>query len=140
MLCILCTQVHSNGYITLYDSVDDKVEGYSYIPASDITFVTGPPILAALWSDVDLYCPAGRDNNTVFYEESNNKALLYMASTLIMHNVFGHFEPHAYWDHYGEEFDPQSLLIVTWNNVQPYDCPSEDEPKVLQLHAHTLVL
>ena len=73
-----------------------------------------PPIIAPLWSDVDLYCEAYHsEENTVYFEETTDPASLFVAASIVAQRT-------------GDvEFRPQSMLIFTWDTVQPYDCPED---------------
>lgn len=98
------------------------MESYPNVPQplADVTVdpSTGrsrlPPIIAALWSDVDLVCEAYHsEENAVYFEETTDPASLSVCASIVEQRT-------------GDtQFRPQSMLIFTWDSVQPYDCPRE---------------
>ena len=105
--------------MTLYEDASSKVEAYPSTPqpVEDVDTPPSygpnlPPIIAPLWSDVDLYCEAYHsEENSVYFEETTDTATLSVAASIV-HQRTGDLE-----------FRPQSMLIATWDTVQPYDCP-----------------
>lgn len=70
-------------------------------------------MVAPLASDIDLSCPAYASENVAYYDMSEDPHLLSLAKSMIA-NVTGH-----------NHFDPNFLIIVTWNKVQRYGCPED---------------
>ena len=95
---MLCLQVNSNGVISL----------------GNITFtdylarpfpINSAPVIAPFWADIN---PSA--GGRISYRQSNDSALLQLASSLAM----------GLNDGYLTDFVPTNLFIATWDQVPPF--------------------
>jgi hypothetical protein len=72
-------------------------------------------VVAPLASDIDLSCMAPSTENLACYDVTEDPDLLSRAKSIIANETRR------------DSFNPTSLIIITWNKVQRYDCPKHQK-------------
>lgn len=103
-------QVSSNGHVVLLPNAASRLQQYSYAPRS-LSSARGSPIIAGFWADINLGCRSSSEENKVTYEETLDAGFMWLVHSLVDDPLFF----------------PNSALVVHYDRVQRFACPSSRE-------------
>ena len=78
-------------------------------------------VIAPFAANIDLSCPAGPNENLAYYEMTKDPNMFSLA-TSIVEDETGNFL-----------FNPQSLIIISWQKVQRYNCPEDRKVNFMKI-------
>ena len=78
-------------------------------------------MIAPFAANIDLSCPAGPNENLAYYEMTKDPNMFSLA-TSIVEDETGNFL-----------FNPQSLIIISWQKVQRYNCPEDRKVNFMKI-------